>query len=123
MLLDDGSALVEELVAEVRRHEPRGVHLNLVAHAAQNRGFMTLRAGISVEQRSEAVFRFEDPLEHLFPFLEAGALLWRKAGEGLAQRGGGRRLASAKGQHQKQYGCDVVRVPTLPPFMSLPLGW
>src|SRR5439155_2635706 len=101
LLLDDRPALVEERITEIRRNEPRGMHFHLVADASYNWSFMTRGTGISIEQRTEAVFWFKDTLKYLFPFLELGALVRRQAGKRFAQ---GRRLlylASAQTKPQE----------------------
>ena len=46
------------------------MHFHLIARPSDDRLFVTLGAGICIEQRAKAVLRLEDPLERLFPFLE-----------------------------------------------------
>jgi hypothetical protein len=75
VLLNHRPAFIEERITAIRGRKPGGMRFHLITYAAEDRTFMAIGAGISIEQRPEAIRRPEHSLEHFFALLELGALL------------------------------------------------
>src|SRR5207245_10728008 len=78
MLLAHRSSFLEQRITGIRSDEPRGMNFHLVAHASDDRRFVTLRARIPIEQWAEAIFGFEDSLENFLPLQKLRPLLRRE---------------------------------------------
>jgi len=96
------------------------MHFHLVAEASYNWSFMTRSAGISIEQRTETIFRFKDTLKYSFPVLELGPLLRCQVGKRFAQGWRLRRLASTKTNTHEQQPCNLIRFHRFARFSSFP---
>ena len=99
------------------------MNFDLIAHTSDDRRLMTLRAGISIEQWAEAIFRFEDPLENSLPRLKLCLLIGGEISQRFSKCWLLRCLASPKKESQQQRANDSFRIHRLFSFQMSGIGF
>jgi hypothetical protein len=118
MLLDDRPSLSKERIAGIRSAKMGRMYFDFISDPTEGRAFMTLSAGIGVEQRSEAVLRSEHALKHFFSRFELGELIWSEMWERVSQSGLliGATAHRRNGHHQRAGPGEVLFVHFLHTF-------